>query len=288
MENKFFRLKKIKAQLKQFAPVLFLIISLALIGIGVSQNPVLIKTRMAFKNAFVPIVDAIGAPVRWTKNGVNEVRDLFRIRSENKRLRAENKKLLSWKNVALKLADDKKQLEKSLNYVPSREVAYLTARILADNGGPFTRTLIVEAGAKNGLKKGTVALLPEGLIGRIVEVGEDVSRLLEITDYTSRIPVMVGEQRVLCILTGDNTDYPKLISLPEGAKLSVGDRVVTSGHAGLFPSGLAVGTIISDENGEYVVAPFANGKGSEFVRLVDFGLNDVLIKKEICDCGNDE
>ena len=288
MENKFFRLKKIKAQLKQFAPVLFLIISLALIGIGVSQNPVLIKTRMAFTNAFVPIVDAIGAPVRWTKNGVNEVRDLFRIRSENKRLRAENKKLLSWKNIALKLADDKKQLEKSLNYVPSREAAYLTARILADNGGPFTRTLIVEAGAKNGLKKGTVALLPEGLIGRIVEVGEDVSRLLEITDYTSRIPVMVGEQRVLCILTGDNTDYPKLISLPEGAKLSVGDRVVTSGHAGLFPSGLAVGTIISDENGEYVVAPFTNGKGSEFVRLVDFGLNDVLIKKEICDCGNDE
>ena len=288
MENKFFRLKKIKAQLKQFAPVLFLIVALVLIGIGVSQNPILIKTRMAFTDALIPIVDVISAPVRWTKNGIAEVRDLFRIRSENKRLRAENKKLISWKNIALKLADDKKQLEKSLNYVPSREEAYLTARVVADNGGMFARTLIVEAGSKNGLKKGAVALLPEGLAGRIVEVGEDVSRLLEITDYTSRIPVMVGEQRILCILTGDNTDYPKLISLPEGARLSIGDRVVTSGHAGLFPSGLAIGTIISDENGEYAVMPFANAKGSEFIRLVDFGLDDVLIKKEICDCGENE
>ena len=288
MENKFFRLKKIKAQLKQFAPVLFLIISLALIGIGVSQNPVLIKTRMAFTNAFVPIVDIIGTPIRWVENGFLEVRELFRIRAENKRLRAENKKLLSWKNIALKLADDKRQLEKSLNYVPSREVAYLTARILADNGSSFTRSLIVEAGAKNDLKKGAIALLPEGVIGRIVEVGEGVSRLLEITDYASRIPVMVGEQRILCILTGDNSDYPKLISLPEEAELSVGDRVVTSGHAGLFPSGLAIGSIVSDKNGEYIVAPFANPKKSEFVRLVDFGLDDVLIKKETCDCGDNE
>ncbi|MBR4927195.1 MAG: rod shape-determining protein MreC [Alphaproteobacteria bacterium] len=288
MENKFFRLKKIKAQLKQFAPVLFLIISLALIGIGVSQNPVLIKTRMAFTNAFVPIVDIIGTPIRWVENGFLEVRELFRIRAENKRLRAENKKLLSWKNIALKLADDKRQLEKSLNYVPSREVAYLTARILADNGSSFARSLIVEAGAKNDLKKGAIALLPEGVIGRIVEVGEGVSRLLEITDYASRIPVMVGEQRILCILTGDNSDYPKLISLPEEAELSVGDRVVTSGHAGLFPSGLAIGSIVSDKNGEYIVAPFANPKKSEFVRLVDFGLDDVLIKKETCDCGDNE
>ena len=288
MENKFFRLKKIKAQLKQFAPVLFLIISLALIGIGVSQNPVLIKTRMAFTNAFVPIVDIIGTPIRWVENGFLEVRELFRIRAENKRLRAENKKLLSWKNIALKLADDKRQLEKSLNYVPSREVAYLTARILADNGSSFARSLIVEAGAKNDLKKGAIALLPEGVIGRIVEVGEGVSRLLEITDYASRIPVMVGEQRILCILTGDNSDYPKLISLPEEAELSVGDRVVTSGHAGLFPSGLAIRSIVSDKNGEYIVAPFANPKKSEFVRLVDFGLDDVLIKKETCDCGDNE
>ncbi len=287
MDSKFFRLKKIKAQVKQFAPVLFLIIALGMIGFGVSQNPYLVRIKTSLWDMTVPIVEALGAPVRWSKSVVAEVRDLMTLRSENKRLKAENEQLIGWKNVAFKLAEDKKELEKSLNYVSSKEVSYLTARILADNGGNFSRSLIVQAGTENGLKKGAVAVLPEGVLGRIAEVGESVSRLLELTDYASRIPVMVGDERFLCILTGDNTDYPKLISIPEGAEISVGDRVVTSGHAGVFPSGLAIGTVVSVD-GDISVLPFVNAKTSEFVRLVDFGLSDVLINEKTCECPNDE
>ena len=287
MENKFFRLKKLKAQVKLFAPVLFLILALGMIGIGVSKNPYMVRIKNATADAIIPIVHVIGAPVRWCKSVASGVRDVLTVYSQNKQLREENQVLIGWKNTALKLAADKKELEKALNYVPSKEVSYLTARIMADNGGTFARTLIVGAGSENGLKKGAVAVFPEGMLGRIVEVGTSVSRLLELTDYTSRIPVMVGNERFLCILTGDNTDYPKLISVPEGAEISVGDTVVTSGHAGVFPSGIAIGTVISVE-GEIAVQPYANAKTSEFVRLVDFGFDDVLIKEQTCDCPADE
>lgn len=284
MENKFFRLKKIKAQVKQFAPVLFLVFALALIGVGVSHNPFLVKTKTAVSDAVMPIVDMMAAPVRWVRSGSAYVKDILRVHAENQRLRAENAKLVAWKNIALKVADDKKQLEKMLNYVPGKEVSYLTARVLADNGGTFARSLIVEAGSENGVTKGAVGVLPEGVLGRVAEVGSTVSRLLEITDYTSRIPVMVGEQRLLCILAGDNTDFPKLISIPEGAKINQGDRVVTSGHAGVFPSGLAIGTVVSNEPGDVAVMPFARARDAEYVRLVDFGLSGVLIEEAKCDC----
>ena len=287
MENKFFRLKKLKAQVKLFAPVLFLIIALGLIGIGVSKNPYMVRIKNKTADAIMPVVHVIGAPVRWGKSAIGGVRDILTVYSQNKQLREENQLLIGWKNTALKLAADKKELEKALNYVPSKEVSYLTARIMADTGGAFTRTLIVQAGSENGLKKGAVAVFPEGMLGRIVEVGTSVSRLLELTDYTSRIPVMVGKERFLCILTGDNTDYPKLISIPEGAEISVGDRVITSGHAGVFPSGIAIGTVISVD-GEIAVQPYVNAKTNEFVRLVDFGLDDTLIKEETCECPADE
>ena len=287
MENKFFRLKKIRAQVKQFAPVLFLIVTLGLIGIGVSQNPYLVKTKSLAVQAIMPIADTVSAPVRWLRSLGADLKELATIRSENVRLKAENKKLIWWKNTALKLAEDKAEMEKMLNYVPSKDATFLTARIMADNGGTFARSKMVQAGSENGLKKGAVALLPEGIIGRIAEVGVSYSRLLELTDYTSRIPVMVGKQRFLCILTGDNTDYPKLISAPEGAKIEIGDRVVTSGHAGVFPSGLAIGTVIRIDD-EIAVQLFADSKSSEFVRLSDFGLNDVLIKQETCECLTDE
>ena len=287
MENKFFRLKKLKAQVKLFAPVLFLIIALGLIGIGVSKNPYMVRIKNKTADAIMPVVHVIGAPVRWGKSAIGGVRDILTVYSQNKQLREENQLLIGWKNTALKLAADKKELEKALNYVPSKEVSYLTARIMADTGGTFARTLIVQAGSENGLKKGAVAVFPEGMLGRIVEVGTSVSRLLELTDYTSRIPVMVGDERFLCILTGDNTDYPKLISIPEGAEISVGDRVITSGHAGVFPSGIAIGTVISVD-GEIAVQPYVNAKTNEFVRLVDFGLDDALIKEETCECPADE
>ena len=287
MENKFFRLKKLKAQVKLFAPVLFLIVALGLIGIGVSKNPYMVRIKNATVDAIIPVVHVIGAPVRWGKSAIGGIRDILTVYSQNKQLREENQLLIGWKNTALKLAADKKELEKALNYVPSKEVSYLTARIMADTGGTFARTLIVQAGSENGLKKGAVAVFPEGMLGRIVEVGTSVSRLLELTDYTSRIPVMVGKERFLCILTGDNTDYPKLISIPEGAEISVGDRVITSGHAGVFPSGIAIGTVISVD-GEIAVQPYVNAKTNEFVRLVDFGLDDTLIKEETCECLADE
>ena len=287
MENKFFRLKKLKAQVKLFAPVLFLIIALAFVGIGVSKNPYMVWIKNKATDAIIPIVHMIGAPVRWGQSVIGGVRDILTVYSQNKQLREENQLLIGWKNTALKLAADKKELEKALNYVPSKEVSYLTARIMADTGGTFARTLIVGAGSENGLKKGAVAVFSEGMLGRVIEVGTSVSRLLELTDYTSRIPVMVGNERFLCILTGDNTDYPKLISVPEGAEISVGDRVITSGHAGVFPSGIAIGTVISVD-GEISVQPYVNAKTNEFVRLVDFGLDDTLIKEETCECSADE
>lgn len=288
MENKFFRLKKIKAQVKQFAPVLFLIFSLSLIGISVSQNPLLIKTRMAFINAFIPIIDVVVEPVRWVQTGVRGMQEIFSVRERNKQLQMENYRLSGWKNIALKLAEDNAQLKKTLNYVPTHEANYLTARVLADNGGAFSKSLIVQAGSENGLEKGAVGMLPEGVLGRIVEVGKSTARLLELTDYMSRVPVMVGKHRILCILTGDNTEFPKLISVPEGATIQVGDRVVTSGHAGVYPSGLAIGIVESVENEDILVKPFATGDGLEFIRLVDFGLNDVLIQDEKCECETNE
>lgn len=284
MENKFFRLKKIKAQVKQFAPVLFLLIALGLVGIGVSKNPYLIKTKIFFAEAFVPIVDVILKPVQWTKAGIEEVTYIFKVHALNKKLMQENEELIAWKNIAFKLITDKKELEKQLNYVPAKDVSYLTARVVADNGGNFSKSLLIEAGIRNGVKKGALAMMPEGVFGRVVEVGNELSRVILLTDFSSRIPVMVGEERLLCILTGDNSDFPKLISLPEGEKPKLGDRVVTSGHAGVFPSGLGIGTVSAFIDGEIYVTPFTHKKNPEFVRLVDFGLSGVLTDDQCCKC----
>ena len=100
MENKFFRLKKLKAQVKLFAPVLFLIIALGLIGIGVSKNPYMVRIKNATVDAIIPVVHVIGAPVRWGKSAIGGIRDILTVYSQNKQLREENQLLIGWKNTA--------------------------------------------------------------------------------------------------------------------------------------------------------------------------------------------
>lgn len=276
MENKFFRLKRIKAQVKQFAPVLFLILALGLMGIGVSNNPILIRVRTAATDAFVPILSVLYSPVRWIKDVSNSTSELFSIRSENERLKAENASLRLLQNKVYQLTSDNQKLAQLLNYKPAEEKKFVTGRIVADNGGPFSKSILVQAGTVDGVKKGDLALTELGILGRVIETGSWASRILLITDYTSRIPVKIGENGVLGILSGDNSVLLKLISLPEDADIKIGDLVMTSGHAGVYPAGLSLGTVVSINDEDILVQPFSERDKAEFVRLVDFGLSGLL------------
>lgn len=276
MENKFFRLKRMKAQVKQFAPVLFLIAALALTGIGVSNNPVLIRVRTAATDAFVPILSVLYTPVRWVKDIGNSVTEIFSIRSENERLKEENASLRLLQNKVYQLSSDNQKLSQLLNYKPEGEKRFVTARIIADNGGSFSKSVLVQAGSVDGVSKGNLALTELGVLGRVIEVGTLASRVLLITDYTSRIPVKVGEDGILAILSGDNDILLKLIAVPEGAQINIGDLVMTSGHSGVYPAGLSLGTVVSMDGNNIYVQPFSERDKAEFVRLVDFGLDGLL------------
>ena len=178
--------------------------------------------------------------------------------------------------LTCQLKQENDSLKKELNFAVPSLGKTITAYIVADNGGAFTRSVLVQAGEKEGVRKGFVALYNAGLLGRIVSVGEKASRLLLLTDYASRVPVYVGERRYLGIVEGNNSSILHLTSLPEGAIVREGDYITTSGHAGVFPMGLAVGTVSKIRKDEIEVIPFVSQEKVDFVRLVDFGIGGLL------------
>ena len=90
------------------------------------------------------------------------------------------------------------------------------------------------------------------------------------------LPVMVEKTRVRGILSGDNTTLPKMVFIPLEAELNVGDRIVTSGVAGVFPAGLPIGKVISVDKNEIRVKPFGNLEQLEYIKLVDYGLSGII------------
>ncbi len=232
--------------------------------------------RAQVTDAVAPILEAVSRPADSIAKAVDQVRELAALRKENVRLRLNEAQLLQWQAAARRLEAENKNLRDLLNFVPGPEPGYITARVIADTGGAFVHSLILNAGARDGVAKGQAAMTGEGLVGRVAGVGSRSARILLITDLNSRIPVLVGPNRTRAILAGNNSDNPKLIHLPSGETVSAGDRVVTSGHGGALPPELPVGIVTSVNDVGIGVLPFVQRNRLEYIRLLDFGLAGIL------------
>ena len=252
---------------------------LATVGIMILGNidaQLMENFRAHVTDTVAPILDAVSRPVESISKAVTHVRELADLRKENERLRQNEARLLQWQSAARRLEAENKVLKGLLNFVPGAEPSFITGRVIADTGGAFAHSLILNAGNRDGVTKGQAAMTGRGLVGRVAGVGSRSARILLITDLNSRIPVLVGPNRTRAILAGNNSDKPRLIHLPSGETVAPNDRIVTSGHGGAFPPGLPVGIVMSVNDGGIGVQPFVERSRLEYVRLIDYRLGGIL------------
>ena len=248
----------------------------ALMLLGKADTVLVEKLRARATDAVTPVLDVLSRPTASVSNVIDQGRELLEIHAENRRLKSENARLLEWEAAARKLAAENRVLSKLLHRVPDSKVEFITARVVWDAGGAFARSLILAAGARDGVTKGQAVTTGFGLVGRIHDVGYRSSRVLLITDINSRIPVVVETSRVRAIMAGNNEEQCRLILLPPEVDVNPGERIVTSGHAGVFPPGLPVGVVSSVSEAGILVQPLMERHRLEFVQVVDYGLSGIL------------
>lgn len=259
------------ALVQRFYFLLLIMAAIALMMVG-RMDPLLVdQARARVTDAVAPILDVFSRPAATVANVIEYGRQLVELHAENQRLREENARLQQWQQVALRLEAENGSLRSLLAYKPDPAASFVTARVIADPGGAFVRTLVVTAGRRDGVKRGQAAMAGQGLIGRVVQVGEWSSRILLITDLNARIPVVLETSRQRAMLSGDNSERPRLMYLPRGVEVTAGERVFTSGHGGLFPPGLPVG-MAEVAQGQVRVVPMVDMARIEHVQLVDFGI----------------
>ena len=266
----------LKAAAQRFAFLMLIAGAVGLIILGKADAVLVERLRVAVSDAFAPILAAFARPLATLDAAIDEAWELINLRAENERLREDNAELRHWEQVARELGAQNRALAEALKFVPHGEERSITGRVIADSGGAFVRSLLIDAGARDGVAKGQAVVAGQGLIGRIAEVGEVSSRVLLITDLNSRIPVVVESTRDHAILAGDNSDLPRLLYLPSNLSLEPGTRIVTSGDGEAFPPGLPIGTVVAASEGAARIQPFANWSRVEYVRIIDYGLKGIL------------
>ena len=268
----FMHLSNIRLLAKKFALVLLFLSAFVLMLVNKTDTAIIEKTSSLATDVVSAVIDILVIPARAVADVYDYLKELKQIHQENQELRRENRKLLQAKDRAQALEIENRILARLLNYVTPPEAKFITARVIAEEGDAFSHSLIAYTGDAKGVRKGQVVLSNRGVVGRIEQVGKLYSKIILITDINSKIPVMVERTRVRGILTGDNTPIPKMVFIPLEAELTVGDRIVTSGVAGVFPAGLPIGKISSIEKNNVTIKTFTNLERLEYVKIVDYGL----------------
>ncbi|MBL4837072.1 MAG: rod shape-determining protein MreC [Kordiimonadaceae bacterium] len=228
------------------------------------------QVRGVADDVVAPVLNLLERPLRYMQSGMERFAGVSDIYQENQDLRDENDRLKQWREAAMQLSRENEQLRLILK-VPKREVpAAATARIIGVGGGPFERSVLANAGSLDGVEDGLPVIDENGLIGRVLHTGRWTSRILLITDINSRVPVRLERTGALAIAEGQNENYLRLRFLPAEADIRVGDRVLASGHGGVFPPDLPLAIVSKIDNEYMFLEPIGGLEKLDYVRIMAY------------------
>lgn len=260
----------LRGMVQRFAFVLLIGVALTLLVLSKTGNGAIERMRSMIFEVATPVLEVLSQPAVAVNQVIDEVQELIFLRDENARLREENERLRQWHSVARNLEQENAVFRSQIAARNEPQKYFVSARVIGDAGGPFVRTALINAGLQDGLEQGLAAVTSRGLAGRVIEAGRRASRILLLTDLNSRVPVVSEGSRYRAVLEGDNTETMHLNFLEAAAKLTLGDRVVTSGHGGVFPPGLPVGVIAANRAGALRVQPYVDYDRLEYVRIIRY------------------
>ena len=247
---------------------LLVLLLLAIFLIWRIDSPRVERFRTALIDRVVPSMDWAMAPVTHASDMAQGFQSYQSLYQQNRELREELKQMRGWKEAALRLEQQNAKLL-DLNQVRlDPQLTHITGVVLADSGSPFRQSVLLNVGARDGIRDGWAAVDGIGLVGRISGVGKRTARVILLTDSNSRVPVVVQPSGQKALLSGDNPGAPPLEFLEKPDLVRAGDKVVTSGDGGVLPAGLLVGEVMQMPDRRLRVMLAADYERLEFLRVL--------------------
>ncbi len=212
--------------------------------------------------------------------------DLLGVREENQRLKSVlesyEEDLATYREAYATYL----RLQQELDFRKGTDFPPLTARVIGKDPSFWFHTIVVDRGENDGVVEGMTALNSKGVVGQVIHVSNNYSKVLLAIAPSSAIDVFVQKNRVRGILKGAGENGYKLHYVLKSADVARGDQIVTAGIGGVFASGIPVGTVTEvhrKQRGMFLdidVEPSVDFQRLEFVQL-NLSLQQSLIQGKI-------
>lgn len=177
------------------------------------------------------------------------MRDYLSLREANRQLAAQNAALLNQQAQNFQQINESTITSIDSLYKDSlgraRKYMVMPAKVVGNTVTLQSNYLILERGAKQGIKKDMAVMSPEGIAGVVVSVSDNYAKVMSLLHRNSKVSVMLKKDNIAGSAEWDGVDaaYLLLKNIPKSTVVKTGDTVLTSNYSAKFPSHLMVGTI---------------------------------------------
>lgn len=161
----------------------------------------------------------------------------------NRQLREENDRLRLDNAVMNEVLLENERLRDALEFKRLQMPTSVMAEVIGKDSSPASSTITINKGSRDGIKTGNAVISAEGVVGRVQTTLPGTAKIMLLTDPGSTLAVRVQRNREDGLLEG-KLQHCALKYVSYYADIQEGDLLVTSGLDGVFPKGLAVGTVV--------------------------------------------
>ncbi len=211
------------------------------------ESAVVTLTRQTLLFLASPFIQITALTVQGATGIWHDYVDLRGLREENKRLHREAAMLRRRLDQLEEQALETQRLQRLLSMREASRAEFLTARVVGKDATNWFKSILLDRGSLEGIRRNQAVLAPDGLVGRVVEVTPTSARVQLLTDPVNAVGGLIQRTRVTGIVSGNLGAGTRVRYLPLMANVVVGDEVVTSGMGGVFPKGIPIGRITAVE-----------------------------------------
>jgi len=177
---------------------------------------------------------------------------LINTRNENIRMKKELDSLKIENYLYQEMLAANQRLQQLLQFRNMSDQPVIAAQVIGRDPTGWFQSVIIDKGKNSGIKLNMPVVNAEGVVGKLVSVSNNYSKVLLIIDQNSSVDCIIQRSRDDGILKGLSSGVCKLDYVLKSSDVHVGDVVVTSGLGGIFPKGIPVGEVtdVEDHPGE--------------------------------------
>ena len=202
------------------------------------------------ENVANKLVNPLQNGLTYVKNKIHGNSSFFtninELKTENDELKTKNNQLeetlRELETIKAENQTLKEYLDLTKKYTDYKTVA---ADVISRDISNYSKTIVINAGTKSGIKENMTVIASEGLVGYVISATDTTSKVQTIIDSSSNTSSILSSSRDSVVCKGQLEEHNNLkaVYIPTDATVAQGDSVETSGLGGIYPKGIYIGKI---------------------------------------------